>query len=49
MTEQEYERAKLVADAVVITESALDGAEVAMAFKPREQWPKQFNYFGLYR
>ena len=41
--------AKSVSDAVVITESALDGAEVAIALKLREEWPKQFNYFRLYK
>ena len=29
--------------------SALDGQEVAIAFKPREQWPKPFRFYSLYR
>ena len=45
---EEFERAKDVADHVVITESALDGEEVAIAFKPRAEWPKSFKYFRLY-
>ena len=34
---------------VVITESALDHQEVALAFKPRPSWPKAFRYYPLYR
>jgi hypothetical protein len=30
-------------------ESALDGAEVALAFKPREEWPKALRFYRLYR
>ena len=46
---EDFERAKAVPDHVVMTESALDGQEVAIAFKPREEWPKMFQYFSLYR
>jgi hypothetical protein len=49
VTDAEFERARAVADHVVITESALDGAEVALAFKPREEWPKEFRFYRLYR
>ena len=49
VTDSELERAKLVADHVVITESQLDGAEVALAFKPREVWDKSFQFLRLYR
>lgn len=45
----EFEMAKGCADHVLITESALDGREVALAFKPREEWPKSFRYFKLYK
>lgn len=45
----EFEMAKECVDHVVITESALDGSEVALAFKPREEWPKSFRYFRLYK
>ena len=41
--------AKAAGDLVVITESALDHAEVALAFKPREDWPRAFKFFPLYR
>lgn len=46
---REFELAKAVADHVVLTESALEGREVALAFKPREEWPKLFKFLKLYR
>jgi hypothetical protein len=46
---EEFERAKAVGDHVVLTESALGGQEVAIAFKPRTEWPKAFKFFKLYR
>jgi peptidyl-tRNA hydrolase len=49
VSDQEFEAAKAVPDAVVITESALGGQEVALAFKPREEWPKAFKFYQLYR
>ena len=47
--DKEFENAKLVADHVVLTESALAGQEVAVAFKPREDWPAMFKFFRLYK
>ncbi len=49
LTDQEFEQAKAFPDHAVITESALQGAEVALAFKPREGWPKAFQFYRLYR
>ncbi len=46
---KEFERARAVEDNVVLTESALDGREVAIAFKPREEWPKMFRFLKLWR
>lgn len=46
---KEFENAKNVPDHVVITESALDDREVALAFRPREEWPKMFRFLKLYR
>jgi hypothetical protein len=46
---KEFENARSVPDHVVLTESALGGREVAMAFKPRREWPKMFRFFRLYR
>lgn len=45
---REFENAKLVEDHVVLTESALGHREVAIAFKPREEWPKMFRFLRLY-
>ena len=49
VTDQEFEQAKTFPDCIVITESALNGQEVALAFKPREEWPKAFKFYRLYR
>lgn len=46
---KEFESAKSFEEAVIITESALDNQEVAIAFCPREDWPKPFKYYRLYR
>jgi peptidyl-tRNA hydrolase len=45
----EFEGAKAFADHVVLTESALSGQEVAIAFKPRAEWPKAFKFYRLFR
>ena len=45
----EFEKAKETEDHVVLTESALGDMEVAIAFKPREEWPKAFKFYRLYR
>jgi hypothetical protein len=49
VNQQEFERAKSVEDHVVITESALGNQEVAIAFAPRQEWPKMFRFLSLYR
>jgi peptidyl-tRNA hydrolase len=46
---KEFENAKEVPDHVVLTESALANREVAIVFKPREEWPKMFKFLRLYR
>mgnify|MGYP001819514680 CR=1 FL=1 len=45
----EFEKAKGEKEFVVLTESALEGAETAIAFKPRVEWPKYFKYFRLFK
>jgi hypothetical protein len=45
----EFEAAKACEDHVVMTESGLGGAEVAIAFRPREEWPKAFQFYRLYK
>lgn len=49
VNEKEFEKAKEFDDRVVLTESALDNREVAIAFKPREEWPKAFKFYRLYK
>ena len=49
VSDEEFEKAKGVADHVVLTESALEGQEVAVAFKPQAEWPTMFKYFSLWR
>lgn len=49
VSDAEFEAAKAFEDNLVLTESALGGAETAVAFRPREEWPKAFRYYRLYR
>ena len=49
VTDEEFERAKETPDHVVLTESALDNQEVAIAFKPRAEYPKPFRFFRLFK
>ena len=44
----QFDRDRQCVDHVVITESSLGGQEVALAFKPRDEWPKEFRFFPLY-
>lgn len=46
---KEFENAKAIEDHVVITESAWQQQEIAIAFKPREDWPKMFKFLRLYK
>jgi peptidyl-tRNA hydrolase len=49
VNDQEFAKAKSFSDHVVLTESALDNQEVAIAFKPRKEWPKAFRFYRMYR
>lgn len=49
VNDKEFQKAKTFEDHVVLTESALDHNEVAIAFKPRAAWPKPFSYYTLYK
>jgi len=49
VNDAEFEAAKAFEDHIVMTESALDGVEVAIGFRPREEWPKAFKFYRLYR
>jgi hypothetical protein len=48
VSDQEFEAAKQVPEGVIITEAALRMEEVALAFKPRDRWPKAFQNYRLY-
>jgi peptidyl-tRNA hydrolase len=47
--EKEFERAKEFAWKVVMTESSLGGRETALVFCPREEYPKPFKFYKLYK
>ena len=49
VNDKEFEKAKTFDDYVILTESSLDNKEVAIAFKPREKWPKPFKFYQLYK
>ncbi|MEQ6124383.1 hypothetical protein AAON49_09300 [Pseudotenacibaculum sp. MALMAid0570] len=49
VTEKEFEKAKTYDNNVILTESSLNNEEVAIAFKPREEWPKAFKFYRLYK
>lgn len=49
VNDKEFQKAKEFEDHIVLTESALDHKEVAIAFKPREEWPKPFKFYRLYK
>ncbi|MGB3468028.1 MAG: hypothetical protein WBA74_22270 [Cyclobacteriaceae bacterium] len=49
INQKEFDKAKTFEDRVVLTESALNNSEVAIAFKPREDWPKPFKFYKLWK
>lgn len=49
VNDSQWELAKTAGDALVITESALEGKEVALVFRPRAEWPKAFRFLPLFR
>lgn len=49
VNDKEFERVKTISDNQIMTESSLDDKEVAIVFKPREEWPRMFNFFRLYK
>jgi peptidyl-tRNA hydrolase len=48
VNDKEFEKAKTYDDFVILTESTLDNKEVAIAFKPRTEYPKSFKFYRLY-
>ena len=49
LDDNELLRSRDAGDYVEITESKLSNEIVAIAFKPRENWPTKFNYYKLWR
>ena len=49
VTDVQFEAAKAEPDYVVLTESALENQAVALAFRPRAEWPPVFKSYQLYR
>jgi peptidyl-tRNA hydrolase len=49
VTDAEFEAAKSVENHIVLTESRLADAEVAIAFCPRAEWPKSFHFLRLHK
>ena len=49
VTDGEFKKAKTIDYRVIMTESALNGQETAIAFCPREEWPKCFKFLRLYK
>jgi peptidyl-tRNA hydrolase len=49
VSEQQFEQAKQAHPCVTLTESALNGQEVALGFKPRVDWDPGFKFFPLYK
>lgn len=48
VNETEFQNAKKEPDHIVLTESALDNAEVCIAFSPREEYSKMFKFLKMW-
>ena len=48
VSDQEFEQAKLHEKHILLTESALDNTEVALAFCPRPEYGKAFKFFRMW-
>lgn len=49
VTDEEFAQLKQLDKNVVVTESALDGAEVAVVLAPRKEWPEIVRQLKLYK
>jgi peptidyl-tRNA hydrolase len=47
--EQTFEQVKAEEKNIVLTESALENQEVCIAFCPRENYPKSFKFFSMWK
>ena len=48
VSDEQFEKAKKYPDHVIMTENAIGDAEVAIGFKPREEWPEFFKSLKLF-
>lgn len=48
VNDKEFENAKKEDKQLILTESALDNQEVAIAFCPRDEYSKQFRFFRMW-
>jgi hypothetical protein len=49
VNDKEFEAAKAFENWTLMTESSLDDEETCMVFCPRDEWPKPFRFYKLYR
>ena len=49
VTDKEFEEAKQTEGCSITTESDWDNQEIALAFRPRAEWPEMFRKIELYR
>jgi hypothetical protein len=47
VSDKEFDDLKSEPGHVIVTESSLNGMEIALVFCPRENWPKKFKFFSL--
>jgi peptidyl-tRNA hydrolase len=48
VSKEDFDAAKNVPDNVIVTEDKFFNEEIAIAFCPREEWPRKFSEFKLY-
>jgi len=48
VNDSEFQNARKEPGHLVLTESALDGREVCIAFSPREEYPKMFRFLKMW-
>lgn len=48
VNDKEFENGRKEEKHIALTESALDNAEVCLAFCPREEYSKQFRFFRMW-
>lgn len=47
VSDTEFEKLKFEENRVIVTESGLNGMEVALVFCPRDPWPRYFREYKL--